>query len=387
MTPNGEGLRVVYWNYMPAPYMVDRFNALVRREELNFEAWFSARREPHWSGAWEVNESQWEFQYRYIPSILVRGRSIGFPPQLLSKSRPSVLVSPHGEPAFVASWLAARRSGVRTAFWVVHTFDSMVPRVGWKERLKHYMFRRTDAIFVPGEDARSYALRYGAPIERILTVPHPVASDFVGVANRASRGVERSQLRAKLGLNGVTFLYAGRLWWGKGLNYLLDAFATVQNSTSQLVNLLLVGDGPDQKILEERCQELGITNVVFAGFQQRYDLPRYYSAADVFVFPTLGEPFGLVVGEAMSCGLPAISTTAAGEIHDRIEDGVNGYTIPPANSSAMAHRMLKLVEDQDLRDRMGKAAAHKVARCTPDRWGIDFKVAIERVMELPQNVG
>lgn len=372
--------RVVYWNYMPAPYMVDRFNALAARGNLNFRAWFSARREPHWSGAWKVDESSWVFDHRYVPHVFVRGRSVGFPPDLLGRRPPEVLISPHGEPSFVAGWAAARVRNVRTAFWVVRTSDSWFARQRYKEQLKHFMFPRTDAIFVPGEDARDYARQYGARDEQIITLPHPVDAEFARAAARV-RVEDREKLRTELGLEGTTFIYVGRLWWGKGLSGLLSAFGEVQREGAD-VSLLLVGDGPERISLLETARQLGLERVVFTGFQQRDDLPRYYSAADVFVFPTLGDPFGLVVGEAMSCGLPIISTSAAGEIRTRVEDGRNGFIVAPGDARELAARMRQVDADPALRQKMGALSREKVEGRTPERWAADFERGIEHMLDL-----
>ncbi len=92
---------------------------------------------------------------------------------------------------------------------------------------------------------------------------------------------------------------------------------------------------PEDGTLRQACAARGIRNVSFVGFIQKRELPRYYALADVFVFPTLGDPYGLVVDEAMACGLPVISTSAAGEIHDRVEDGVNGYIVPPGRMALL----------------------------------------------------
>ena len=175
----------------------------------------------------------------------------------------------------------------------------------------------------------------------------------------------------------MTFIYVGRLWWGKGLGYLLDAFAHAQEAFKDEMSLLLVGDGPEEGDLRRQAAERGIRNVIFAGFHQKPELPKFYAASDVFVFPTLGDPYGLVVDEAMACSLPVISTRAAGEIRDRIEDGINGYIVPPENPSALAERMLELTRNAELRDKMGKSSYEKIKDHTPDKWARDF----ERIME------
>ena len=134
--------------------------------------------------------------------------------------------------------------------------------------------------------------------------------------------------------------------------------------------------------MRQRCLKKGIHNVVFAGFQQKQELPSYYVAADVFVFPTLGDAYGLVVDEAMTCSLPVISTNAVGEIHDRIEDGLNGYIIQPENAESLCDRMERLVRDPKLRERMSQYSAEKIKEHTPARWAEGFENAVDKILSM-----
>ena len=105
--------RVVYWNSIPSPYVVGRFNALVRRGNLNFEAWFNEEREPDRS--WTVNEEEWHFRGRYLP----RGRAVGGRLQLplaeLRDVRPDLLVSLYASASFALGSFAASAMGARVA--------------------------------------------------------------------------------------------------------------------------------------------------------------------------------------------------------------------------------------------------------------------------------
>jgi glycosyltransferase involved in cell wall biosynthesis len=360
---------VVYWNNIPAPYMVERFNALVDKASFDFEVWFNDRVAPDRS--WEVDERNWRFKYRYMTTTRLWGRTQHWPLPLVS-CRPDILVSLYGEPAFIFGWLLARMRGVKTAFRVLMTHDSWVSRHPAKDAIKRFLFKRVDAIETPGEDGKRYAMRYGASADRIFFASHTVdVAHFQ--AGSARSYAKRTSLRSELGLCGTTFIYVGRLWWGKGVNYLLEAFETIQQRSAEAVSLLLVGDGADETALRRQCADRHTQNVVFAGFRQKAELPQYYALADVFVFPTLGDPYGLVVDEAMACSLPVISTSAAGEIRDRVEEGVNGYIVPPENSGALAERMLELAQDPALRDRMGQASAKKIKDHTPQRWAEDFE--------------
>lgn len=367
---------IVYWNNIPSPYMVERFNALADRDRFEFEAWFNDRIQADRS--WEVNEASWRFRYRYLPSTHLLSRTQHWPVPILGK-RPDVLVSLYAEPAFLAGWAVAKLRGTKTVFRVLKTYDHWVSRHPIKDAIKRFLFTRVDAIETPGEEGKQFAMRYGAPAERIHFATHTVnISHFEAVAT-AARPCRATQ-RRQLGLEGTTFIYVGRLWWGKGINCLLEAFEVVQHISDAPVSLLLVGDGQEEDKLKKTCFERGIRNVIFAGFQQKPDLPRYYALADVFVFPTLGDPYGLVVDEAMACGLPVISTSAAGEIYDRIEHGVNGYIVPPKDSAALAERMLHLAQNPDIAPQMGQVSSAKIQDHTPEKWAADFEQIVDHLL-------
>lgn len=349
--------------------MVVRFNALADRDAFEFEAWFNDRTEPDRS--WVVDESTWRFKHRYLPSARLFSMKGRIPLPLLGR-KPDLLVSLHAEPVFIVGWLLARMRGSKTTFRVLKTFDSWIRRTPLKESLKHFMFQRVDGIETTGEDGKQYAMRYGVPPEQIFITAHAFdVAHFIDGHTAAL--AQRKHKRQTLGLKGVTFIYVGRLWQGKGVGYLLEAFEKVQQETRGEVSLLIVGDGPQEEELQQRCIKFRIQNVVFAGFQPRERLPEFYAMADVFVFPTLGDPYGLVVDEAMACSLPVISSSSAGEIRDRIEEGVNGFIVSPEDSEALADRMLHLASDPKLCTRMGEISAKKIAGHTPDRWAEDFE--------------
>jgi glycosyltransferase involved in cell wall biosynthesis len=374
MTPS-----VVYWNNIPAPYMVERFNALAERGNVDLEVWFSTRTESDRS--WRVVEESWRFPYRYLPGI--PGRRGSTIPLRAFRARPNVLVSLYASPSFMVGSAVARLRGIRTAYWVEVTFDAWITRRRWKERLKSGLLPRADGILTAGRDGAAFAMRYGVSPERVFTVPHVI--DFDRYAKGSARArASRDTVRAQLGLHGVTFSYVGRLWSGKGLDQLLDAFADLKRTNTHDMSLLLVGDGADEARLRSRCADEELEDVVFAGFHDGDALPPLYAAADVFVFPTLGDPFGMVVLEAMACGLPVISTSAAGEIAERIDEGVNGFVVPPADAEALRSRMELLAGDESIRTRMGEAATAKVAGQSPYLWAEAFEDAVDKLLSLPR---
>lgn len=374
--PHGSRPHVVYWNNIPAPYMVERFNAVVRRGNIDLEAWFNERTPPDRS--WTVDESTWEFPYSYLPRPGAGSHRVALPLPVLSGRRPDLLVSLYAEPSFLVGLRVAWLRGWRTALWVEVTFDSWVRRRAWKNALKRSVFRRVDGIITAGQDGRAFAIANGAAAEKIHIARHVVDSVFFASESKAWR-LDRDRIRDELGVSGVVFTYVGRLWKPKGTDCLLESYRRVASEFPGSTSLLLVGDGPESDAIESVCQREGLP-VKLAGFHQKPELPRMYAASDVFVFPTLGDPYGLVVDEAMAAGLPVISTTAAGEIRERVIDNVNGYLVPPHDPVALADAMCCLVAEPELRMRMGGRSADLIAPHTPDSWAQAFENAVDAIL-------
>ena len=368
---------VVYWNNIPSPYVVGRFNALAQRGNLKFEAWFNERREPDRS--WDVHEEEWQFQARYITKRPVAGLRLRLPLPELRELRPDLLVSLYASASFALGSFVARATGARIAFRALPTYDAWVQRSGWKELLKHFLFRSVDGVKVPGRDGANMARRYGVPRDRIHSVTQSVDVAHYRRALEVAPGI-RAERREQLGLQGCVFLYVGRLWSGKGLDHLFDAYRLVRLQQPN-ISLLLVGDGVDEA--HYRAMARNLPNVIFAGFVQPRELPDYYALADALVFPTLGDPHGLVVEEAMAANLPVICTEAAGDIHRRLPDGKAGYVIPPADAAQLANRMLQLAGDATLRRAFGAEGQCLVANRAHEQWAVDFESFVERVLSMP----
>jgi len=145
----------------------------------------------------------------------------------------------------------------------------------------------------------------------------------------------------------------------KGHDELLEAWPQVAARVSA-ARLVFVGDGDDLERLKSKAGALGIAeSVVFPGFVTDRELTAFYRDAVAFAMPSRGEGFGLVYLEAMSHGLPCIAAAddAAGEI---IEDGQTGFLIRQADRAALVDRLVRLLEDGELRARMGAAGRRRL---------------------------
>jgi glycosyltransferase involved in cell wall biosynthesis len=123
--------------------------------------------------------------------------------------------------------------------------------------------------------------------------------------------------------------------------------------------LVIAGDGKDKKLLHNLAGELLSDQVRFVGKIPRHDMHRYYSAADLFVFPGIRETLGMVYLEAQSCGLPVVAFDNGG-IPEVVHDGISGFLTPLYDMAAFTDAIRHLLNDESLRRQMGTAAGRHV---------------------------
>ena len=177
----------------------------------------------------------------------------------------------------------------------------------------------------------------------ISTIPFGVDTDVFKPARLKERREE------------CEILYAGSLYPLKGVHDLIRAIANVRKHGLK-ANLTIVGEGQQKEALTALTRALGVEeHVKFEGFVPYSNMPSYYKRSDIFCFPTLGEPFGKAVIEAMACGKPVIATNAGGPA-EIIQDKVDGILVPPSNPEAIALQITRLIEDKNERRRLGERA-------------------------------
>ena len=152
-------------------------------------------------------------------------------------------------------------------------------------------------------------------------------------------------------------LFVGRLVYYKGIQYLIEAFRDIEGI------LLIVGEGPLESNLKKLVGDLKLNKRIhFLKGVSDEDLVSYYYLCDVFCLPSCenSEGFGLVQLEAMTCGKPVVNTNLPTGVPYVSLDGITGITVPPKNPSALSSAINKLLNDNELRIKLGNNAANRV---------------------------
>jgi glycogen(starch) synthase len=173
----------------------------------------------------------------------------------------------------------------------------------------------------------------------------------------------------------LRILSVGRLISRKGVQHLIRAVAAMR-PVRRPVSLTIVGSGPLQGELEALAGSLGVHGIRFAGFVDQDELPAYYAAADVFVLPTLEDPFGMVLLEAAASGLALVASEHAGATVDFVKHGENGLMCDPRDERALSELIAALADSSSLVRDLGSAAYQLARLRTPDRTAEKYVAAI-----------
>lgn len=195
---------------------------------------------------------------------------------------------------------------------------------------------------------------FGLPFEKINVVPN-------GVNTGAFTGVERDyEFRRRYAMdNEKIILFMGRLVYEKGIQYLISAMPKILSRYHD-AKLVIAGKGGMLDELRQQVKALGIENkVYFAGYLNGKDVQKMYKAADISVFPSTYEPFGIVALEAMLAENPVVVSDIGGlnEIVQHRENGMKSYA---GNPNSIADSILELLFDYQLSANIVKKAKQKV---------------------------
>lgn len=211
----------------------------------------------------------------------------------------------------------------------------------YDEVLGKRIMRKADILVANSKDTMEITAPPDIPEEKKKIV-------YNGIDTRQYHPTHEKDIRSELGVEKYT-LTVCRLIKQKGLEYVVQALPEVEHDDYKHV---VIGRGPEKKNLEKQARELGVEDKLhFTGFVPEEDMTDYYTQADAFVLPSLYEPFGIVLVEAMACETPVIATDAGG-IPEVM--GETGIPVPMRNSKRIAQGINRLLESPEEAEKMGK---------------------------------
>lgn len=275
-----------------------------------------------------------EIDHRYPYKLLTAGSldSVTIPQKIrfilseIRRFKPDIVnLTGYYDPAYWPVIVWCRLSGIRLVL-SNESGENDGSRKGIKEQFKKALVRAFDGYICFGTSSARYLLRLGAREDRILSRHAAVINEAV-IRNVYQHALpDRATQKARLGLPGGVIAFVGRLAPEKNLPKLITAFRRVATGGWKL---LVIGDGPLRNDVEAQ------SDICWLGGRPWNEVPEALALADALVLPSSFEPWGLVVNEAMTCGLPVLVSRRCGCTDDLLRPGENGYLFDPEDDASL----------------------------------------------------
>ncbi|MEF8873953.1 MAG: glycosyltransferase family 4 protein [Candidatus Thermoplasmatota archaeon] len=245
--------------------------------------------------------------------------------------------------------------------------ELLLKETGFRESLKKKILHHSSLNILRSSHMKEKALALESSAEIFISASKGVDTERFSSSGNIEEEIE-----------GTNLLYVGRLHEVKGLPSLLKAFSTINEKYPE-ARLTLIGKGPFKDVLVELSKRLDISDQVeFTGEIEHGELPKHYQRGDIFILPSLSEGLSNVLMEAMASGLPIVATEVGGN-PELVKDGKGGYLVQPENPSALAEALKSLIEEKDMREKMGEFNRRCIQRYEQER-------VLERRAEIFENI-
>jgi glycosyltransferase involved in cell wall biosynthesis len=369
---------LIVHNILWAHYKSTVFQALQRlvdtKADLTLKVLQIARNERSRAGLEHLADKHtptYQYEYtllfdRFLEDVTLRERLTALWQQARAFRPDVITLTGYYDPAQLLLLLWAKRKGIQVVMQIESTAADHQRR-GLKECFKQWVFNQCDGFFCFGSQSANYLLQLGVPERKILLRKNAVDNDVL-ISTYHQAVATRQERQQQLGLRPNNFIFVGRLIGFKNLPALLNAFAAARQQTSQSSDwgLLILGEGEELATLTTQRDSLGLTDVVtFLPGQPWFRVPEMLALSNALVLPSTSEPWGLVVNEAMACGLPVIVSNRCGCVADLVDDGKTGFVFDPTQPDELRQQLRQFMDGRVDVTRLSQAAKERIAHYSP----------------------
>jgi glycosyltransferase involved in cell wall biosynthesis len=380
-----SGFRTLIFHPALAPYRIDLFNRL--HERIDMRVIFFSKHVGYYK---KYNQDRLQNSLKCRYGYLINGISL-FERDLrtglgkaIDKYKPDVVVSHEFAYSTLAN-AALRKLGTKYKFghllWTDENSHMLNGRGFIRLFLRRICCSAVDGVIVNSDKMKEEFLRFKPQPNKIFVCANLQDEKcFADKLDAARRLVECHIKKYELSDKKIV-LFVGRLVKPKNLPRLIDAFSRISKENVAAV-LVLVGDGSEKKILKRKASSLGILDkVLFVGHQEEAHLYVWYLLATVFVLPSIWEPYGAVVNEALMAGVPVLCSSCAGA-NVLISDCKNGRLFNPYGIGQLAYRIGEFLTDSPNVEDIAQSRRGNLMPVSFERDVTSFINAVESVAQL-----
>lgn len=345
-------MRILFVTNLPSPYRVDFFNEMSNYCELTvcFERRSALDRDERWKG---TDKQTFRSIYADVkPYGQDKSIGRGILKVIKNEEFDFIIISGYASPSVMLAIAYCRLHKIK---YYIETDGGFNKKDKFLiAQLKKFLLLKASGIFITCNELLSYYNDIGY---RGSVFKYPFSSIYSNEVVEAVPSKEyKMALRKELGMTETNIvLGVGRFIYGKGWDVLINAMRNISNETG----VYIVGGEPTAEMFDMK-DKYHLKNLHFVEFMDKESLKKWYLASDCFVLPTRSDVWGLVINEAMSNGLPVITTDKCIAGVELIEDGENGYIVPVGESQCLAERINLILEDELLRQKISSQNIQKI---------------------------
>jgi len=340
--------KVLLITHAIAPYRIPLFNYIHQMGDFDFKVITLAEKEKN--RIWRINQNEIKYNHQVLPGLhfYIYGEKREIPIHInrkviaiICQYNPDVIITAgYDSLAYWQAFLYCKTFKKKYILWNESSLLSIGSVKGIRGLLKRFIIKGSNNYVAFGTKAKEYLEFLGANPKNVFTSVNTVDLEyFRGEVLKLKKDVNLLSKRKKY--PKILLLFVGRLIKIKGCSQILRALNILKDNE---IGLLIVGSGSEEKYLEKFCKENIVKNVFFEGYCQQSELPKYYALADIFIFPSSQEVWGLVVNEALASGLYVLCSKYSGSAYDLIKEGWNGKVFDPNNIDEVV-RLIKQTKE------------------------------------------
>lgn len=367
-------MKVLFTTNIPSPYRIDFFNELSKYCDLTIlcERQYAKDRENEW-----LKTKKIKFNMKYLKGIKI-GNDIAICPEILKYLKKEtydvIVIGGYSTPTgmIAISYLKAHKINfILNCDGGIIKSDSKI-----KYKIKKYFISCATGWLSTGNEATKYLEYYGANKQFIYQYPFTsIRKDDVLTSVLTSK--EKENFKRELGIaEKKCILTVGRYIYIKGFDTLIKSSQYIPKD----VGIYIIGGKATAEYIKLK-EDTQATNVHFIDFKPKEELEKYYKASDIFVLPTRGDVWGLVINEAMALGLPVVTTDRCVAGLELIENGKNGYIVSANDEKKLANRMMRLLNDNSIIEIIAKNNIEKIKQYTIENMAKQHFIILNKIIE------
>ncbi|MCK4377359.1 MAG: glycosyltransferase family 4 protein [Actinomycetia bacterium] len=337
--------KILYISTIPSPYRVDFYNELGKYIDLT--VWFAEHNEKI-NREWKISEKAYNYNYEILKGITIASninKRINY--EILFKlNREKFDVYIVGGYALPINIFAIWWLNKNNIPFILSLDGGFYKKNNiFIEYIKKKLIFSATLHMSSGKNCTNYLQYYNVEKDKILEYPF----SSVNYTKKDLKPLSENEItnkKNKEGLNKIVLLTIGQFIPRKGINILLKAYKDLNYNN---VSLLIIGGGSLKNEYLNYIKKYNIRNVIIKNFLQKDELVNYYKISDIFILPTTYDIWGLVINEAMSFGLPIITTNKCGSAIDLVKEEYNGYIFKVNDVEDLNCKLKLLIENKELR--------------------------------------